>query len=64
MLRRLFLVMQSLALLLPAGVFLTYIIAAEGDQWTSEHFLATGLSSIPLIVILLLKFIVYGGNET
>tara|TARA_Y100000294_G_C8331560_1_gene246944 strand:+ start:215 stop:475 length:261 start_codon:yes stop_codon:yes gene_type:complete len=63
MLKRLFLVLQILTLLLPLIIFLTYIIKADGDQWTSEHFIATGLSLIPFIIVMILKFIIYGQNK-
>jgi hypothetical protein len=64
MLRRFFAVLQFLTLLLPIVVFFTYIIAAEGDQWTSEHFLATVIFAIPLIVVLVVKWVVFGSRKT
>jgi len=64
MLKRLLLVMQILTLLLPIVVFITFIIADEGDQWTSAHYFATGFFSIPFIVVQILKFIIYGGDES
>ncbi|PKF60235.1 hypothetical protein CW745_16080 [Psychromonas sp. psych-6C06] len=62
MLNRLLLVLVSLGTLLPVGVFFTYIVMAEGDQWTFEHFLATAIFSIPLILVLLIKFILVGSK--
>lgn len=64
MIRRFFVVLQFLSLILPVVIFLTYIIAAEGDQWTSEHFLATAIFSIPLIIVLITKWIVFGNDKT
>lgn len=64
MFRRFLFVLLILALLLPVAVFITYIVVAEGDQWTSEHFLATGIFAIPFFIVLLLNYIVYGGDKT
>lgn len=60
MIRRLLGVLQLIALLIPAGVFLVYIVAAEGDQWTAEHFLATGLSAIPLAIVAATRYVLLG----
>ena len=60
MIKRLFFILQLLATLLPIVVFVTYIVAAEGDQWSEIHFLATALFSIPLVVLILLKYIIFG----
>ena len=64
MFKRLLFVLQGLTLLIPVIIFITYIVAAEGDQWTSEHYLMTGFSAIPFIFVLLIKYIVYGTKET
>ena len=64
MLRRLFNVLQGLTLSLPLVIFFTYIIADEGDQWTAEHFLATGIFSVPFIIVLLIKYVIYDASET
>lgn len=60
MIRRLLGVFQLIAMLIPVVVFLIYIIAAEGDQWTAEHFLATGLSAIPLAIVVATRYVLVG----
>jgi hypothetical protein len=64
MLKRLFHVMQILTLPLPVIMFLIYIIQADGDQWTGEHYFVTGASFIPYIIVMAIKYIVFGFNKT
>lgn len=63
MIQRLLWILQLIALLIPVGVFLTYVVAAEGDEWTAEHFMATGLSSIPLAIVIAAIYVVLGGSD-
>jgi hypothetical protein len=35
----------------------------EGDQFTAEHYMVTGLSTIPLIFALLVKFLMTGAEK-
>ena len=38
-------------------IFIGYIVMAEGDQFTSEHYMVTGLSAIPFVIVQMLKFL-------
>ncbi|MEK6735739.1 MAG: hypothetical protein AABY47_04160 [Pseudomonadota bacterium] len=58
--KRLFGLVQILAIIFPIIIFAAYIIMDEGDQFTSEHYLVTGLSAIPFFIVLALKFLMSG----
>ena len=36
-------------------IFIGYIVIADGDQFTTEHYMITGLSTIPFVFVQLLK---------
>ncbi len=55
--RRLFWLVQILAIAIPVIIFIAYIIMDEGDQFTSEHYFVTGLSAIPFLFVQLLKLL-------
>lgn len=42
-----------LSLIAPVAIFLGYIIMDEGDQFTSEHYMVTALSTVPFIFAIL-----------
>lgn len=46
-----------LSLIAPVAIFLGYIIMDEGDQFTSEHYMVTALSTVPFIFAILVKFL-------
>lgn len=52
-----------LSLIAPVTVFFGYIIMDEGDQFTSEHYMVTALSTIPFIFALLIKFLMTGADR-
>lgn len=52
-----------LSLIAPVTVFFGYIIMDEGDQFTSEHYMVTALSTIPFIFALLIKFLMSGADR-
>lgn len=52
-----------LSLIAPVTVFFGYIIMDEGDQFTSEHYMVTALSTIPFIFALLVKFLMTGADK-
>ncbi len=54
---RFFLLIQTLALIAPVTVFFGYIFLYEGDQFTAEHYMITGLSALPFGIALLVKFL-------
>jgi hypothetical protein len=54
--KKLFVYLQIVALIIPIGIFIFYIVAAEGDEFTAEHYLITGLSAIPFVIVQFLKF--------
>ncbi|MCO6427931.1 MAG: hypothetical protein J5I83_07680 [Nitrosomonas communis] len=58
--KKLFLLLQMLALIAPVGIFFMYIIMDEGDQFTYEHYWVTGMSFIPFLFVLLLKNLFLG----
>lgn len=51
-----------LAIITPVTIFLGYIIMDDGDQFTAEHYMVTGLSMVPLIFALLVKFLMTGAE--
>ncbi|SEN36511.1 hypothetical protein [Nitrosomonas marina] len=55
--KRFFLLIQLLALLAPVTVFFGYILMDEGDQFTAEHYMITGLSALPFAIAMLVKFL-------
>ena len=55
--KRFFLLIQILALLTPITVFFGYIIIDDGDQFTAEHYMITGISALPFCIALLVKFL-------
>ncbi|PTN11325.1 hypothetical protein [Nitrosomonas aestuarii] len=55
--KRFFLLIQILAILTPVTVFFGYIIMDEGDQFTAEHYMITGLSTLPFCLALLVKYL-------
>ena len=55
--KRFFLLIQVLAILTPVTIFFGYIILDEGDQFTAEHYMITGLSALPFGIALLVKFL-------
>lgn len=57
MIKRLFWLLQILSIIFPIMIFIGYIIMAEGDQFTSEHYMVTGLSAIPFVIVQMLKFL-------
>ncbi len=57
MIKRLFWLLQITAFIIPVIIFLAYIIMDDGDQFTAEHYLITGLSAIPFVIVQLLKLI-------
>ncbi|AKH37790.1 hypothetical protein BCL69_103737 [Nitrosomonas communis] len=63
MLKRLFLLIQFLSLIAPVGIFFTYIIMDEGDQFTYEHYWVTGMSFIPFLFTLLLRSVFLDINK-
>ncbi len=57
MIKRLFWLLQILSIIFPIMIFIGYIVMAEGDQFTSEHYMVTGLSAIPFVIVQMLKFL-------
>ena len=41
-------------------IFVTFIIADEGDQWSLYHLLATLIAAIPLLIVFMVEYVVYG----
>ncbi|CAE6509261.1 hypothetical protein C8R30_10838 [Nitrosomonas nitrosa] len=60
MIKKLFILLQILALIAPVGIFFMYIIMDEGDQFTYEHYWVTAMSFIPFLFVLLLKSLFLG----
>ncbi|HQU97537.1 MAG TPA: hypothetical protein PLV19_01365 [Nitrosomonas sp.] len=52
-----------LSLIAPIVIFFGYIIMDEGDQFTSEHYMVSGLSTVPFIFALLVKFLMSGVDK-
>lgn len=61
--KRFFLLIQILAIIFPITIFFAYIIMDEGDQFTAEHYMVTGLSAIPFGIALLVKFLMSGADK-
>ena len=57
MIKRLFWLLQILSIIFPIMIFIGYIVMADGDQFTSEHYMVTGLSAIPFVIVQMLKFL-------
>lgn len=53
----------ALSIITPVTIFVGYIIMDEGDQFTSEHYMVTTLSMIPLVFALLVKFLMSGVDK-
>ncbi|SEF49629.1 hypothetical protein [Nitrosomonas ureae] len=53
----------SLSIIAPITIFFGYIIMDEGDQFTAEHYMVTGLSTIPFVFALLIKFLMTGAEK-
>ena len=53
--KRLFWLLQFLSIIFPIMIFIGYIVIADGDQFTTEHYMITGLSTIPFVFVQLLK---------
>jgi hypothetical protein len=65
MIRRLFKVLEWLALPLPIIGFLAYYFDVPPDyRWTFVHLGVTGLFAIPFIILMLIKFVIYGSIFT
>ncbi|SER66333.1 hypothetical protein SAMN05421690_105010 [Nitrosomonas sp. Nm51] len=58
--KRFFLLIQILAILAPVTVFFGYILMDEGDQFTAEHYMITGLSALPFGIAMLVKLLMSG----
>ncbi len=52
-----------LSLIAPVAIFSAYIIMDEGDQFTSEHYMVTALSTVPFIFAILVKFLMSGVDK-
>ena len=61
--KRFFLLIQVLAILTPVTIFFVYIILDEGDQFTAEHYMITGLSALPFVIAMLVKFLMAGVDK-
>ncbi|BBL34377.1 hypothetical protein Nstercoris_00608 [Nitrosomonas stercoris] len=59
--KNLFLLLQSLMIIFPIGIFFTYVIKGEG--FTYEHYLVTAMSSIPFFLVLLIKYFLSGFDD-
>jgi hypothetical protein len=53
----------ALSIITPVTIFFGYILMDEGDQFTSEHYMVTALSMIPLIFALLVRFLMSGVDK-
>ena len=53
----------TLSIITPVTIFFGYIIMDEGDQFTAEHYMVTGLSTVPLFFALLVKFLMTGAEK-
>ena len=60
---RFFILIQLLAIIAPVTVFFGYIIMDDGDQFTAEHYMLTGLSALPFCIALLVKFLMSGVDK-
>ncbi|MDT8363627.1 MAG: hypothetical protein RQ714_03110 [Nitrosomonas sp.] len=61
--KKLFLFLQMITIIFPVGVFFTYIIMDEGDQFTFVHYLMTVLSALPFFLSLLIRFFLSGFED-
>ena len=52
-----------LSLIAPIVIFFFFIFMYEGDQFTSEHYMVSGLSTVPFIFALLVKFLMSGVDK-
>lgn len=53
-----------LSLIAPVAIFFGYIIMDEGDQFTSEHYMVSALSTVPFIFAILIKFLMSGVDKS
>ncbi len=53
----------ALSIITPVTVFFGYIIMDEGDQFTTEHYMVTALSTVPFVFALLVKFLMSGADK-
>lgn len=53
----------ALSIITPVTVFFGYIIMDEGDQFTTEHYMVTTLSTVPFVFALLVKFLMSGADK-
>jgi len=63
MMKNLFVLLQSITIIFPIGVFFTYIFMDGGDQFTYEHYLMTSLSAFPFFMVLLIKYFISGFDK-
>ncbi|MFO7578680.1 MAG: hypothetical protein R6W74_00515 [Nitrosomonas halophila] len=61
--KKLFLLLQVITSIFPIGVFFTYILMDEGDQFTYEHYLVTAMSAFPFFMVLLIKYFLSGFED-
>ncbi len=61
--KKLFTYLQIITIIFPIIIFSAYIIMDEGDQFTDEHYLITGLSALPFGIVILLKFLMSGADK-
>ncbi|MGG7054198.1 hypothetical protein [Nitrosomonas sp. ANs5] len=61
--KKLFLLLQVITSIFPIGVFFTYILMDEGDQFTYEHYLVTVMSAFPFFMVLLIKYFLSGFED-
>lgn len=61
--KKLFILLQTVTIIFPVGIFFTYIIMDEGDQFTYEHYLVTALSAFPFFMVLLIKYFLSGFED-
>ena len=61
--KRLFTYLQIITIIFPIIIFSVYIIMDEGDQFTDEHYLITGLSTVPFFIVLLIKLLMSDADK-
>ena len=61
--KKLFTYLKIITIVFPIIIFSMYIIMDEGDQFTEEHYLITGLSAIPFGIVFLVQFLMSGTNK-
>lgn len=58
--KKMFRLLQAITIIFPIGIFFTYIIMDEGDQFTFAHYLVTGLSAFPFLMTIVIKYFLSG----